>query len=121
MILANDFLEYLFNTERDLAVRVRDRYDMYLKSLPAPQLPDGQIIVDGRYLIGCKQGNFTLSRREGGNASVLAVYQRPSSLIADLIADSIRITHRNADIADTTQEISRLATVCHAALNGNAE
>ncbi|MCZ5534735.1 hypothetical protein O5560_28065, partial [Escherichia coli] len=25
MILANDFLEYLLNTERDLAVRVRDR------------------------------------------------------------------------------------------------
>ncbi|ENP0284173.1 hypothetical protein ACCP34_001545 [Escherichia coli] len=36
MILANDFLEYLLNTERDLAVRVRDRYDMYLKSLPVP-------------------------------------------------------------------------------------
>lgn len=34
MILANDFLEYLLNTERDLAVRVRERYDMYLKSLP---------------------------------------------------------------------------------------
>lgn len=32
MILANDFLEYLLNTERDLAARVRDRYDMYLKS-----------------------------------------------------------------------------------------
>ncbi len=29
MILANDFLEYLLNTERDLAVRVRERYDMY--------------------------------------------------------------------------------------------
>ncbi|EPH8388627.1 hypothetical protein ACXH2K_004581, partial [Escherichia coli] len=28
MILANDFLEYLLNTERDLAARVRDRYDM---------------------------------------------------------------------------------------------
>ncbi|EPN0246116.1 hypothetical protein ACTTY6_004545, partial [Escherichia coli] len=25
MILANDFLEYLLNTERDLAVRVRER------------------------------------------------------------------------------------------------
>ncbi|MGY6339419.1 hypothetical protein ACXIT7_23045, partial [Escherichia coli] len=41
MILANDFLEYLLNTERDLAARVRDRYDMYLKSLPVPQLADG--------------------------------------------------------------------------------
>ncbi|MCF6614867.1 hypothetical protein IHV42_26635, partial [Escherichia coli] len=26
MILANDFLESLLNTERDLAVRVRERY-----------------------------------------------------------------------------------------------
>ena len=43
MILANDFLEYLLNTERDLAARVRDRYDMYLKSLPVPQLADGKI------------------------------------------------------------------------------
>ncbi len=44
MILANDFLEYLLNTERDLAARVRDRYDMYLKSLPVPQLADGKIV-----------------------------------------------------------------------------
>ncbi|HFU5984189.1 TPA: hypothetical protein ACH6LB_000620, partial [Escherichia coli] len=28
MILANDFIEYLLNTERDLAARVRERYDM---------------------------------------------------------------------------------------------
>ncbi|EPR4394065.1 hypothetical protein AC84_6131, partial [Escherichia coli 1-392-07_S4_C1] len=47
MILANDFLEYLLNTERDLAARVRDRYDMYLKSLPVPQLADGKIVIDG--------------------------------------------------------------------------
>lgn len=51
MILANDFLEYLLNTERDLAVRVRERYDMYLKSLPVPQLADGKIVIDGRYMI----------------------------------------------------------------------
>ena len=51
MILANDFLEYLLNTERDLAARVRDRYDMYLKSLPVPQLADGKIVIDGRYMI----------------------------------------------------------------------
>ena len=51
MILANDFLEYLLNTERDLAARVRDRYDMYLKSLPVPQLADGKIVIDGRALL----------------------------------------------------------------------
>ncbi|HBN2420127.1 TPA: hypothetical protein L2A61_005053, partial [Escherichia coli O25b:H4-ST131] len=51
MILANDFIEYLLNTERDLAARVRERYDMYLKSLPVPQLADGKIVIDGRYMI----------------------------------------------------------------------
>ncbi|EFG2167422.1 TPA: hypothetical protein KIU43_003724 [Escherichia coli] len=56
MILANDFLEYLLNTERDLAARVRDRYDMYLKSLPVPQLADGKIVIDGRYMIDSHEG-----------------------------------------------------------------
>ncbi len=60
MILANDFLEYLLNTERDLAARVRDRYDMYLKSLPVPQLADGKIVIDGRYMIDSHEGNYRL-------------------------------------------------------------
>ena len=46
MILANDFLEYLLSTGRDLAARVRDRYDMYLKSLSVPlQLADGKVLL----------------------------------------------------------------------------
>ncbi|WP_150388655.1 hypothetical protein, partial [Escherichia coli] len=79
MILANDFLEYLLNTERDLAARVRDRYDMYLKSLPVPQLADGKIVIDGRYMIDSHEGNYRLSRIEGGTPSVIGIYQRPSS------------------------------------------
>ena len=100
MILANDFLEYLLNTERDLAARVRDRYDMYLKSLPVPQLADGKIVIDGRYMIDSHEGNYRLYRIEGGTPSVIGIYQRPSSAIVDVIADSIRITHRHADTED---------------------
>ncbi|CAM6361787.1 Bacteriophage tail protein [Escherichia coli] len=87
MILANDFLEYLLNTERDLAARVRDRYDMYLKSLPVPQLADGKIVIDGRYMIDSHEGNYRLYRIEGGTPSVIGIYQRPSSAIVDVIAD----------------------------------
>ena len=83
MILANDFLEYLLNTERDLAVRVRERYDMYLKSLPVPQLADGKIVIDGRYMIDSHEGNYRLYRIEGGTPSVIGIYQRPSSAIVD--------------------------------------
>ncbi|HAO9764109.1 TPA: hypothetical protein IRP44_003189, partial [Escherichia coli O25b:H4-ST131] len=90
MILANDFLEYLLNTERDLAARVRDRYDMYLKSLPVPQLADGKIVIDGRYMIDSHEENYRLYRIEGGTPSVIGIYQRPSSAIVDVIADSIR-------------------------------
>ncbi|EKA4295832.1 hypothetical protein OLI25_004419 [Escherichia coli] len=118
MILANDFLEYLLNTERDLAARVRDRYDMYLKSLPVPQLADGKIVIDGRYMIDSHEGNYRLYRIEGGTTSVIGIYQRPSSAIADVIADSIRITHRHADTEDTVLEIQRLAAVCRDTLNG---
>lgn len=118
MILANDFLEYLLNTERDLAARVRDRYDMYLKSLPVPQLADGKIVIDGRYMIDSHEGNYRLYRIEGGTPSVIGIYQRPSSAIVDVIADSIRITHRHADTEDTVLEIQRLATVCRDTLNG---
>ncbi|EIZ3169603.1 hypothetical protein MO127_003898, partial [Escherichia coli] len=107
MILANDFLEYLLNTERDLAVRVRERYDMYLKSLPVPQLADGKIVIDGRYMIDSHEGNYRLYRIEGGTPSVIGIYQRPSSAIVDVIADSIRITHRHADTEDTVLEIQR--------------
>ena len=118
MILANDFLEYLLNTERDLAVRVRERYDMYLKSLPVPQLADGKIVIDGRYMIDSHEGNYRLYRIEGGTPSVIGIYQRPSSAIVDVIADSIRITHRHADTEDTVLEIQRLAAVCRDTLNG---
>ncbi|XIY21739.1 hypothetical protein AB2G03_04590 [Escherichia coli] len=118
MILANDFLEYLLNTERDLAARVRDRYDMYLKSLSVPQLADGKIVIDGRYMIDSHEGNYRLYRIEGGTPSVIGIYQRPSSAIVDVIADSIRITHRHADTEDTVLEIQRLATVCRDPLNG---
>ncbi|EHW91691.1 putative phage DNA replication domain protein [Escherichia coli DEC10E] len=118
MILANDFLEYLLNTERDLAARVRDRYDMYLKSLPVPQLADGKIVIDGRYMIDSHQGNYRLYRVEGGNPYVIGIYQRLSSVIADVIADSVRITHRHANTEDTVLEIQRLAAVCHDTLNG---
>ncbi len=118
MILANDFLEYLLNTERDLAVRVRERYDMYLKSLPVPQLADGKIVIDGRYMIDSHEGNYRLYRIEGGTPSVIGIYQRPSSAIVDVIADSIRITHRYADTEDTVLEIQRLAAVCRDTLNG---
>ncbi|EJF8498163.1 hypothetical protein M9N69_004994, partial [Escherichia coli] len=45
-------------------------------------------------------------------------YQRPSSAIVDVIADSIRITHHYADTEDTVLEIQRLATVCRDTLNG---
>ena len=86
MILANDFLEYLLNTERDLAACVRDRYDMYLKSLPVPQLADGKIVIDGRYMIDSHEGNYRLYRIEGGTPSVIGIYQRPSSAIVDVIA-----------------------------------
>lgn len=72
MILANDFLEYLLNTERDLAVRVRERYDMYLKSLPVPQLADGKIVIDGRYMIDSHEGNYRLYRIEGAPRPLLA-------------------------------------------------
>ncbi|HFV6501174.1 TPA: hypothetical protein ACIX1O_005704, partial [Escherichia coli] len=34
MILADDFLEYLNNTERDLYARVLTRYEKYKLSLP---------------------------------------------------------------------------------------
>ena len=118
MILANDFLEYLLNTERDLAVRVRERYDMYLKSLPVPQLADGKIVIDGRYMIDSHEGNYRLYRIEGGTPYVIGIYQRPSSAIVDVIADSIRITHRYADTEDTVLEIQRLAAVCRDTLNG---
>lgn len=121
MILANDFLEYLLNTERDLAARVRDRYDMYLKSLPVPQLADGKIVIDGRYMIDSHQGNYRLYRVEGGNPYVIGIYQRLSSVIADVIADSVRITHRHANTEYTVLEIQRLAAVCHDALSGKAE
>ncbi len=121
MILANDFLEYLLRTERDLAVRVRDRYDMYLKSPPVPQLADGKIVIDGRYMIDSHEGNYRLYRTEGGNPSLMSIYQRPSSVIADIIADSIRITHRHADAEDTLTEILRLAAACRDALNGMTE
>ena len=72
MILANDFLEYLLNTERDLAARVRDRYDMYLKSLPVPQLADGKIVIDGRYMIDSHEGNYRLYRIEVAPRPLLA-------------------------------------------------
>ncbi|ENB4719129.1 TPA: hypothetical protein P6S05_005311, partial [Escherichia coli] len=49
---------------------------------------------------------------------VIGIYQRPSSAIVDVIADSIRITHRHADTEDTVLEIQRLATVCRDTLNG---
>lgn len=77
MILANDFLEYLLNTERDLAARVRDRYDMYLKSLPVPQLADGKIVIDGRYMIDSHEGNYRLYRIEGGTPSVIGILPAP--------------------------------------------
>ncbi len=118
MILASYFLEYLLNTERDLAVRVRERYDMNLKSLPVPQLADGKIVIDGRDMIHSHEGNYRLYRIEGGTPSVIGIYQRPSSAIVDVIADSIRITHRHADTEDTVLEIQRLATVCRDTLNG---
>ncbi|MCN2553971.1 hypothetical protein ACSLOP_28015, partial [Escherichia coli] len=50
--------------------------------------------------------------------SVIGIYQRPSSAIVDVIADSIRITHRHADTEDTVLEIQRLAAVCRDTLNG---
>ncbi len=121
MILAEDFFDYLLKTERDFGIRVLDRYAMYLKSLPEQQLPDGQIVIDGRYMVGNCQDDYTLSRIESGTPSVLGIYQRTSSLIADVIADSIRITHRYASTESTMQEIQRLATVCHNALSGRAE
>ncbi|EFC1442179.1 TPA: hypothetical protein HIS12_001691 [Escherichia coli] len=121
MILAEDFFDYLLKTERDFGIRVLDRYAMYLKSLPEQQLPDGQIVIDGRYMVGSCQDDYTLSRIESGTPSVLGIYQRTSSLIADVIADSIRITHRYANTESTMQEIQRLATVCHNALSGKAE
>ncbi len=66
MILANDFLEYLLNTERDLAARVRDRYDMYLKSLPVPQLADGKIVISPcrhrRHRAGNSAAGYSLPR-----------------------------------------------------------
>ena len=83
-----------------------------------PQLADGKIVIDGRYMIDSHEGNYRLYRIEGGTPSVIGIYQRPSSAIVDVIADSIRITHRHADTEDTVLEIQRLATVCRDTLNG---
>ncbi|MGY6339704.1 hypothetical protein [Escherichia coli] len=77
-----------------------------------------KIVIDGRYMIDSHEGNYRLYRIEGGTPSVIGIYQRPSSAIVDVIADSIRITHRHADTEDTVLEIQRLATVCRDTLNG---
>ena len=79
---------------------------------------NGKIVIDGRYMIDSHEGNYRLYRIEGGTPSVIGIYQRPSSAIVDVIADSIRITHRHADTEDTVLEIQRLATACRDTLNG---
>ncbi len=45
MIYRQRLSKILLNTERDLAARMRDRYDMYLKSLPVPQLADEGLLM----------------------------------------------------------------------------
>lgn len=124
MILIEDFLTYLIQTESDAGTRDRviHRYEMYQKLQPtSPQLPDGQNVIDGRYLLACNQGNYTLFRIEGPVATVLCICQRPSSVLIEVISDSLRITHRRASPEATAQEIQRLTAVCLGVLNSIAE
>ncbi|MBB0599289.1 hypothetical protein G7M53_26065 [Escherichia coli] len=86
-------------------------------SCAAPSAKGDDKFITTDYLQQC-QGNYRLYRIEGGTPSVIGIYQRPSSAIVDVIADSIRITHRHADTEDTVLEIQRLATVCRDTLNG---
>ncbi|EJK1443102.1 hypothetical protein NK105_000017 [Escherichia coli] len=124
MILIEDFVTYLIQTESDAGTcdRVVHRLEMYRKLQPtAPQLPDGQTVIDGRYLLACNQGNYTLSRIEDTIASVVCICQCPSSVLIEVISDSLRITHRRASPEATAQEIQRLTAVCLGALNSIAE
>lgn len=121
MILAENFIDWLINTERDLGYRVNERYQKYLLTLPGSQAHDGDISIDGRYLMNWRNGNYLIWRTTEREQSVLIVCERTSTVMAEIIADSIRHTHSNASAEDTTQEIQRLTAVCLAALNGNAE
>ncbi|PAX78140.1 hypothetical protein [Citrobacter sp. TSA-1] len=115
MTSADAFISWLLNTERDLGVHIQSRYEKYKKTLPTPQMHDGELTIDGRYSIYGLNGDIALRYIEGETSSLIAIYQRPSSVIVDLIGHSIRQTHPRASVEDATAEILRLTEVCRQA------
>ena len=118
MTSADAFISWLLNTERDLGVHIQSRYEKFQKTLPVPQLHDGEIIIDGHYSVYSLNGDLALRYIEGQTSSLVAIYQRPSSVIVDLIEHSIRRTHPCANVEDTLAEILRLTEVCRQAFQG---
>lgn len=82
MILAENFIDWLMNTERDLGYRVNERYQKYLLTLPRPQTHDGDISIDGRYLVNWRNGNYLIWRTTEREQSVLTVCERTSTVMA---------------------------------------
>ncbi|HFV5043478.1 TPA: hypothetical protein ACH9P8_005711, partial [Escherichia coli] len=93
MILADDFLEYLNNTERDLYARVLTRYEKYKLSLPEHQLREGDIDIEGRYIVRHLIAGYGIWRVTGREHSLLTICQSPSGVITEIVADSLRLTH----------------------------
>ncbi|HFV1111550.1 TPA: hypothetical protein ACH7ZV_000199 [Escherichia coli] len=111
MILADDFLEYLNNTERDLYARVLTRYEKYKLSLPEHQLREGDIDIEGRYIVRHLIAGYGIWRVTGREHSLLTICQSPSGVITEIVADSLRLTHHSATpeetLAETQPSVSR--------------
>ncbi|EFH5310958.1 hypothetical protein ACRWTT_24290 [Escherichia coli] len=111
MILADDFLEYLNNTERDLYARVLTRYEKYKLSLPEHQLREGDIDIEGRYIVRHLIAGYGIYRVTGREHSLLTICQSPSGVITEIVADSLRLTHHSATPEETLAETQRLCRV----------
>ncbi|ECX4790703.1 hypothetical protein F6A15_10610 [Salmonella enterica] len=111
----NDFIDWLWSVEPALAPRVQDRYTYYLSMIPKINRPDTGIgdsfIIDGKYRVTSAKRGLLLYHLNERDAALLAVYQSPGNMFADLIAHSIR-NQKASSIQEFTAEVTRLATLC---------
>lgn len=114
MIDIRDFIDWLWTCETEMAPRVQSRYDHYLTTLPTENLFDAGSrngwTFDGRYHISPEKYGMALYHLKERDAALLAIYQTPASLLADLIAHSIRCSGcRNA--RESIAEVRRLTAI----------
>ncbi|WP_208951715.1 hypothetical protein [Rahnella sp. ChDrAdgB13] len=113
------FLDWLWGCNPHLAVRAQNYHESWRKmqSLPgkSPQAAPGEdCIIDDRYRVTLDKNGLSLYSLMEDSEGLLAIYQSPGPLLADLIAHSI-LHSKQLTARAFFAESARLMMVCETA------